>query len=145
MSIFIFLNLYFIIRNIRIWTGNVHVCIVKHHGAVANKDDKWIFLPYLNHGISFSEHNNFDLLSYTLGAEDNKTAPQGRIPQREGKDKQHNHKNCLYDTQYSDDVYLKIDEKDEKFLHCRSYLGGGCRLLYMPLPTATSTGPVWRN
>jgi hypothetical protein len=56
----------------------------------------------------FFEHNNFDLLSYALGAEDNKTALQGRVPQREGKDKQHTHKNCLYGTQYSDDVYLKI-------------------------------------
>jgi hypothetical protein len=56
----------------------------------------------------FFEHNNLDLLSYALGAEDNKTAPQGRVPQTEGKDKQHTHKNCLYVTQYSDDVYLKI-------------------------------------
>jgi len=58
------------------------------------------FLPYLNHGINFFEHNNFNLLSYALGAEDNKTTPQGRVPQREGKDKQHTHKNCLYGTQY---------------------------------------------
>jgi hypothetical protein len=37
----------------------------------------------------FSKHYSFDLLSYALVAEDSKTAPQGRVPQNEGKDKQH--------------------------------------------------------
>ncbi len=102
-----FFNLYFIKRNNRIWTGNVHVIIVI---SSANKDDMRIFIPTWTWYQFLSEHGDIAtptiyldylkykkkvlnsvlvLLSYALGAEGIWPHHRAGYPKNEGNDKQH--------------------------------------------------------